>query len=107
MIFPGARRQRKEKDLFAKCYFLSFWKRLVRAGLSQGALSKTTIFVQSTWRMSLASPTLWHKLDFKIGKNFLKNMAFFSVLHVHKNDPLILALWNVTDSANVEMPASF
>ena len=105
----------KEKDLFPKCYFLTFWNRLVRAGLSQGSLSKTTTFVESTWKMSLACPPflfsvtlfLWHKLDLKIGKNFLKNTAFFSVLHVHKNYPMALALWNVTDSANVEMSASF
>ena len=48
MIFPGARRQRKEKDLFTKCSFFTFQNRLVRAGLSRGALLKTTTFVEST-----------------------------------------------------------
>ena len=57
MIFLGARRQRKEKELFTKCSFFTFKNRLVRAGLSQGALLKTTTFVESTWNMSLASPT--------------------------------------------------
>ena len=48
MIFLGARRQRKEKELFTKCSFFTFKNRLVRAGLSRGALLKTTTFVEST-----------------------------------------------------------
>ena len=47
IIFPGARRQRKEKDLFTKCSFFTFQNRLVRAGLSRDALLKTTTFVES------------------------------------------------------------
>ena len=57
MIFPGARRQRKEKDLFTKCSFFTFRNRLVRAGLSWSALLKTTTFFESTLKMSLARPT--------------------------------------------------
>ena len=48
MIFPGARKQRKEKELFTKCSFLTFKNRLVRAVLSRGALLKATTFVEST-----------------------------------------------------------
>ena len=48
IIFPGARRQRREKDLFTKCCFFTFQNRLVRAGLFRGALLKTTTFVEST-----------------------------------------------------------
>ena len=48
MIFPGGRRQRKEKELFTKCSFFTFKNRLVRAGLSQGALLKTTTFAERT-----------------------------------------------------------
>ena len=57
MIFPGARKQRKEKDLFTKCTFFTFWNRLVGARLSQGALLKTTTFVECTCKMSLTRPT--------------------------------------------------
>ena len=113
MIFPGPRRQRKEKDLFTKCSFLTFWSRLVREGLFRGALSKTTTFVESTWKLSLSSPTfnffmtsfLWHKLDLKIGNILSK--TWFSVLCVHKNDPMALAFWNVRNSVNIKMPASY
>ena len=48
MIFPGGRRQRKEKELFTKYSFFTFKNRLVRVGLSRGALLKTTTFVEST-----------------------------------------------------------
>ena len=57
MIFPGTRRQRKEKELFTKCFLFTFCNKLVRPGLSWGVLLNTTAFVESTWKMSLASPT--------------------------------------------------
>ena len=41
-FFCGDKRQ---KNLFLKCSFLNFWKK-VRLALSQGAASKTTTFLE-------------------------------------------------------------
>ena len=85
MIFPDGRRQRKEKELFTKCSFFTFKNRLVRAGLSQGALLKTTTFAERTWNMSLASPTFHFSMTsflhwtWKLEK-FLKKTAFCAPL---------------------------
>ena len=46
-MFPGVGRQRKEKVLLTKCSFVTIQNRLVRAGLSRGALLKTTTFAES------------------------------------------------------------
>ena len=39
-------------------------------------------------------------------QNFIKNYVFL-VLHIHKDDPIALCLWNVVDSVNVNMRAKF
>ena len=45
-------------------------------------------------------------IGLKNWRNFIKNYVF-SVLHIHKNDPIALYLWQVVDSVNVNMHAKF
>ena len=86
--FPWCQKAKKKRSIY-KMFFFDFLKRLVRAGLSRGALSKKTTFVESTWKMSLASPTfyfsvslfLWHTLEFVIdGTLRLLVILFFATL---------------------------
>ena len=100
----------KKKDLHSKCSLLFFANRFESSGVFQSAVSK------NNWIFRKYMKNEFHRSDFsflsrgwigiKHWQNFIKNYVF-PVLHIHKNDPIVLYLWHVTDSVDVNMRAKF
>lgn len=92
--FPWCQEGTKN-NLCSKFWFLTFWKKARH--FPKGSESKTTIFLEITWKMSFF---LWCDLQevnwtWKLTK-FLKNHHFL-VIRVHKSDLMALVPWHVVD----------
>ena len=53
--------KRRRKNIYFQFFFF-FAKRLVSAGLSQSALSKTTTYLESKWKVNSTNPTFFYFL---------------------------------------------
>ena len=109
-LVPGA----KEKNLFSKCLFLKFWKKIsecssfLRCSVKNSYIS--TNFIKNELHQSdfsvLCDVNLRVWIELKNRRTFPKNHVFL-VLRVHKNALMTIALRHVVGFVNFNIRAKF
>lgn len=90
IFFPWCQGQRKRIQ-FQNVHFWLLENRLVSSALFQGSASKTSTFIETTWKITSSASTFHFsvtsssedKFNLNNGKTFFKNHVF-SVFRVHK-----------------------